>query len=148
MSTDLKRVIGRSKPTSKRIVVAYLPSERPDTVPEKHPSALTFEAEHDENFGSLYFGEGGVVMGAERTHHYNDGVLLSGEWREEFRALKVKTFRVMDENTARKVQAALEVMEATIARARDMYQAELQRAWDAARPLRQQDVDPEMREDT
>lgn len=149
MSTDLKRVIGRSKPTSKRIVVAYLPGDRPDTVTEQHPSVLTFEPEHDERYSSMNFGsDGHVTLSPERAHHYNDAVVVHGEWREEFRGLKVKTFRVMDDDTARKVQAAKEAMEATIARARDMYLVTLQRAWDAARPLRQQDVDPEMQEDT
>lgn len=148
MNTPLKRVIGRQKPTSTRIVTAYLPQDRPDPAIDRYASVLAFEREHDERSTPMYFGgKEGVSLGSERTRHYNDAVFLQSYWREEFRRMQVKTYRLMDEATAQKVQAAQEAMERAILRARADYASVLQQAWDASRPLRQRDVDPELQEE-
>jgi hypothetical protein len=145
MTTDNKLpiVIAKRYKTSKRIVVLYMPGEAPER--DAHWREIRFVPEHDYKYMTMNLRT--TSLSSERTGHDNDKVVIPSEWDEEFRGLKLKTVRVMSDEVAARVVAAYQEMQETIEAARRQYQFVINEAWDVARVMRQQDIDPAMRDD-
>lgn len=131
----MKHAIARNEKYSKFIWPLYLQQEAPNGT--KEYDIVRFESEHDVEYYRL--GSSKKII-----EHRPDMLVIMNKWSERFHALTCKTVRIMDDETAQKLKEAYDEMVRIKKEAFDKYQAELEQAWSAARPLRQRDIDPEM----